>query len=168
MDNHSALAGVSACLLDLLRKHCSPDPVRSADKIGLISQSDSTDFALSLMLYDIRPMDRGLFPEDVFPLCLKYIVMADSQAVPEVKAAEETRILGRAIWTFANFPVLDKDLLNNNGAPVSIIMDNLSLDEKTRVFSTSNCMKPSAFYYVSPVLISLEGGDVAARVRSVR
>lgn len=166
MANNAVIAETGQALLTLLRNSCTPDPVRSAEQIGLCAQNDLAEFSLALILYDIAPMNRDFFPTDTLPLCLRYILTARSNAVPEIRAVEQARILDRAISAFAKQPVLPPLGINNRGVSIGIQMESLSLDEKTKVFDPPGGILPAAFYAVSPVLLDTGKQAAAPRVRS--
>ena len=175
MAGYTAIVDVGNMLVQLLKDEMVPDVISGSHGIGLCSPNDKGDFALGIHLYDIRECeevrtsgmlntgwDRQQFPP-MF-VSLYYMITAYSDSDLKFRAAEEQRILGRAMQILYDHAVVPSGLLSNrlSGLECRIELMNPELDEKLKLWNTPDTpYKASLFYRVTPVEVE------SARTRSV-
>ncbi len=178
MADYTIITDIGNALVRLLRDTMVPDVIQNADAIGLCSPSDKGDYMLGLYLYDIRESeevyDTGMRPagqdRQRYPsvyLNLYYMLTAYSMSDIKFRAAEEQRMIGRAIQVMADHPVLDAGLFENVTSagryPIRIDPQRLDSEERMRLWNIPNVpYKLSMYYKVSPVEIE------SSRVRQVQ
>lgn len=178
MADYTIITDVGTGLIRLLRDNMVPDIIQNADTIGLCSPADKGDYMLGLYLYDIREsedvfdtgmrssgQDRQRYPS-VY-LNLFYMLTAYSVSDIKFRAAEEQRIIGKAIQVMADHPVLDASFFGNEKSagryPIRIELQQLDNDERMKIWNMPNVpYKLSMYYKVFPVEIE------SARIRKVQ
>lgn len=178
MADYTIITDVGNALVRLLRDTMVPDVIQNADAIGLCSPSDKGDYMLGLYLYDIREseevfdtgmrshgQDKQRYPS-VY-LNLFYMLTAYSMSDIKFRAAEEQRMIGRAIQVMADHPVLDASLFENEKPigryPIRVDQQRLDNEERMRLWNMPNVpYKLSMYYKVSPVEIE------SSRIRQIQ
>lgn len=182
MAGFSVVADVGNGLVKLLRSQMVPDLIANSEGIGLCSPADRGDMSLGLYLYDIRESEEvvgeGMRPagEDAqrFPsrfLSLYYMVTAYSSSDIKFRAAQEHRIIGKALQVFMDHPVLDEEYLGEEGKrmtyPVRLEFLKLENEEKVKLWTFPDvAYKLSLFFRVAPVELESTRIKKAARVVS--
>ena len=182
MANYSIIADVGTGLVKLLRSQLVPDIITNSDGIGLCSPADRGDMSLGLYLYDIRESEEvtggGMRPAGEsaqrFPskfMSLYYMVTAYSSSDVKFRASEEQRIIGKALQTFMDNPILDEEYLGDGGKgmtyPVRLELLKLENEEKLKLWNFPNLpYKLSLFYRVSPIELDSTRLKKTARVVS--
>lgn len=178
MADYTIISDVGNALVRLLRETMVPDIIQNADAIGLCSPSDKGDYMLGLYLYNIREseevFDTGMRPSGQnlqrYPsvyLNLFYMLTAYSMSDIKFRAAEEQRMIGRAIQVMADHPVLDAGLFGNAASvgryPIRVEQQRLGNEERMRLWNMPNIpYKLSMYYKVFPVEIE------SSRIRNVQ
>lgn len=166
MEGYTVIADVGTTIVDLLREHMVPDVIPHADEIGLCNPADKGDIQLGLNLYDIRESE-GVFENGLRMsgpntqqrsskyLDLYYMVTAYSMSDIKFRAAEEHRILGRAMQVLMDYSLLQEDFYGDttqNRYQIKIEQLRLNYDEKMKLWNMPNVpYKLSLYYKVFPV-----------------
>lgn len=182
MANFSVVADIGNGLVKLLRSQMVPDLIANSEGIGLCSPADKGDMSLGLYLYDIRESEEVVgegmrsageaaqrFPSRF--LSLYYMVTAYSSSDIKFRAAQEQRIMGKALQVFMDHPVLDEEYLGEEGKrmayPVRVEFLKLENEEKVKLWTFPDvAYKLSLFFKVSPVELESTRIKKAARVVS--
>lgn len=182
MANFSIVADVGEGLVKLLRTHMVPDIIANSEGIGLCSPADRGDMSLGLYLYDIRESEEVVgegmrasgeaalrFPSKF--LSLYYMVTAYSSSDIKFRAAQEQRIMGKALQVFMDNPVLDEEYLGEAGKrlayPVRLELQKLENEEKVKLWTFPDvAYRLSLFYRVWPVELESTRIKKSARVVS--
>jgi len=179
MGNSNVIAEVGLSVVNVLKKHMTPEPIASPESIGLCMPQDPEDFQITVWIYSIEeqksgassmgfhldPVDPGI--ERYSPMQLKVfmLVTAHSKAPSQVRAADEYRIMGRALQTMRDTPVIEKEYLEGSLAGddmgLNAEMYKLSTEELTKIWN--NASKPVKLSFGLSVTVSLE----SERVRPV-
>jgi len=185
MGGYSVISDIGNAIIQLLRQHMVPDIILNADAINLSSPQDKGDFTLCVYLYDVREseeirtngfMTSGLNQQKYPPsyLSLYYMITAYSKSDVKFKAAEEHRILGRAVQILKDNPVLQSDTLefvdgkSANGETIKIEMINMDTAEKIKLWNFPNtAYKLSMFYKVTPVALESNKVRKVTRVTDI-
>lgn len=182
MAGYTVISDISEQLIRLLRDNLVPEVIPSPDGIGLSSPADKGDFSLGLYLYDIRENEEIILNgmqtagqnEQRFPskyINLYYMVTAYSVSDLKFRAAEEQRILGRAMQVLMDHSILNLSGTGRAGGdryPARIEFLQLDSDEKIKLWNMSNQpYKMSLFYQVSPVELESTKTKKVSRVRQV-
>lgn len=181
MANYTAIVDVGNMLVQLLKEEMVPEVISGSHGIGLCSPSDKGDYALGIHLYDIRECEevrtsgmlntgwnRQQFPPML--VSLYYMITAYSDSDLKFRAAEEQRILGRAMQIFYDHAVAPPGFLVNriSGLDCRIELINPELDEKLKLWNMPDTpYKASLFYRVTPVEIESARTRSVARVTSI-
>lgn len=164
MAGYTVISDVGGYLVELLRRGMVPEPIQRADAISLFAPD--SDHVLSLALYGTEILNRS-FPEGAsLPLSLKYILIVNSAASAESKAAAEHRIMGKALSVLCESPVIRKEnsFFSSGDTPAEITLENLTIDERVKVCEhICGAFRTSVFLSVSPVFI--ETGFALKNVR---
>lgn len=167
MGSYTIISDISKLMTGLLRENMVPDIIVNGDAISLCSPAEKENVSLGLYLYDIRESSdvriNGMQPAGIsrqkFPpiyLELYYMLTAYSMSDSKFRAAEEQRILGRAMQLFRDHPNIALDSLSFNsggeGDTARLQMITLDVEEKMKVWNNPNSgYRLSLFYKVSPV-----------------
>jgi hypothetical protein len=168
MAGNTALKDVGETLISLLRDKMKDLP---EDSIELCSPGEiKKEIRISLFLYKIidnihlknQEMQQTGSNSFRFPplsLDLYYMLTSHPSQENTEKTLEAHLLLGRAMQVFYDNTVLSgsalKGSLATGNEELRIILDNISIDDITKIWSTfqGKPYKPSACYLVSPVMI---------------
>lgn len=186
MAEYTAVYEAAAAVVELLRREMTPEPVSKPEMIGLCAPFEPEDFQVTVHLYHLE--EEGHRAESAYgyrqeglngqrfaplPLNLHLMITAHSKAPVITRAADEQRILGRAIQVVRDHPDLTPYLAKTAAQAQETLRLTLekaqSADQLMRVWSGAN--KPYKLSFgcqVSTVLIDSERTRTVARVRSVR
>ena len=157
-------------MLGLLNDACPRDlfPTAQFELFQLSNfQTPQMDEGVSLYLYRIAPNTsrRNLPPttgpdgtrfRPPIPLDLYYVASAWAQT-----AVRQQRLLGWAIRTFEDVPILPTNLLNNfgpelevfkPGETVELVLDSLSLQDWNNIWTTTKTTAPLSVGYIARML----------------
>ncbi len=168
MAGNTALKDVGETLISLLRDKMKDLP---EDSIELCSPGEiKKEIRISLFLYKIidnihlknQEMQQTSSSSFRFPplsLDLYYMLTSHPSQENTEKTLEAHLLLGRAMQVFYDNTVLSgsalKGSLATGNEELRIILDNISIDDITKIWSTfqGKPYKPSSCYLVSPVMI---------------
>ena len=181
---YSIIADVGASIIKVLQENLVPEPVQNADMIGLCSPYDKGDFVLCMHLYDIadnvenRPVEMEIvssrtlrYPPTAYVLYYMMTVISNEQI--NTRSVNEQRIFGKALQTLADNTILEPYQLIGSAAenrePVNIMSNNLSFEEKSKLWNFQNSpYRLSAFYKVAPVYVESNRMKESRRVIETR
>ena len=181
---YSIIADVGVSITKLLQENLVPEPVQNSDMIGLCSPYDKGDFVLCLHLYDIqdamenRPVEMEIvsnhtlrYPPTAYTLFYMLTVISNEQT--STRSVNEQRIFGKALQTLADNAILEPYRMigaaADNREPVNIMNNNISFDEKSKLWNFQNSpYRLSAFYKVAPVYIESNRTRESKRVIETR
>jgi hypothetical protein len=170
MGKFQAIAATGQAMLGLLSDACPRDEFPNAQfELYQLSNfaNSPMDEGVSLYLYRIAPnTSRRNLPPTVgpdgrrfrppIPIDLYYVASAWAQT-----AVRQQRILGWAIRTFQDVPILPTGLLNNYGPEaeifnpgetVEIVLDSLTLQDWNNLWSTTKSSPPLSVGYIARML----------------
>lgn len=177
MADYSALFDAGNSIVELLRKHMSPEPVSKFEHIGLCDPTEPGDYQLTLYLYHVEEngemrrdgyVPNGANREQLAPMALKlhYLITAHSKGTPLTKAADEHKILGKALQVLRDYSVLTGDMLTGglaeSGQSLRIQFNRMNIEQLMKLWPNSGKpYKLSAAYVVEPVYID------SSRIRNI-
>lgn len=184
MADYTKIANTGSGIVELLKEALVPELLNSPEQIGLCSPEDHGDFAVGVWLYDLKE-DTDLQLHDMvdmgqksqrYPsvyLVLRYMITLYLQSDLKYRAIQEHQMMGRIIQTLRDQAVLDAQTLkpaeNAGGMNIRIQMQNLSLEEKMRIWTFPNTpYKTSLFYTASPIEIKSARKKEVRRVRDIQ
>jgi len=183
MGNSNAIAEVGLSVVSVLKKHMTPEPIASPESIGLCMPQDPEDFQVTVWIYNVEEQKSGANSigfrpdpadprlERFSPMQLKVfmLVTEHSKAPSQIRAADEYRIMGRAMQIVRDMPVIEQEYLEGSlkgdGTALSIEMHKLSTDELTKIWNSAS--KPIKLSFGISVTVPLESErirPVSARV----
>lgn len=181
---YTGIAETGGALAELLKSHLVPEVIKSPEQIGLCSPSDKGDCSVGIWLYDIRECEElrthSMIPIDStrqkYPSCfvnLFYMITAYSSGDIRYRAKEEQYVLGKILQTLRDYAVIGESSEmgedTESSLPCQIIMQNLSMEDKMRIFNVQGqSYKTSLFYEVGPVEIESEKARRVTRVVDVQ
>ena len=181
MGKYSSIADISEILTDILVSGLSPELIQDSNAVMLCSPDDRGDAALGIWLYDVKEssevrvngmVDRGL-REQAYPpayLSLYYMITAYSSSDLKFRAAQEQRILGRAMQVLRDHNVIPAHTAGQgqSGLDVRIELLDLEVREQREIWNGGEqAYRTSLFYRVSPVELESEKKRQISRVRSI-
>lgn len=166
----TGIAEAAEALAEILREHMVPKTVGSREKIGLCSPSEKGDCSVGIWLYDIRECDelkshamvtvdsvRQRYPSHF--VNLMFVITAYAGGEPAYRVREELGILGRILQVLGDHSVPE------GFSSCQVVLQNLSMEEKTRIFNVPNMSyRTSLFYEMGPIEIESEKERQTARV----
>ena len=169
MSKYTTIADIGNALVGLLKKELVPDTIQNPDVIGLCSPAERGDFLVGIHLYNIQENEdirvntmtsRGVdtLQNPSMYVSLQYMITVTSMGDIKFRSSEEHKILGRILQIFHDYPCLDSKTFEpvevRKPMDISIQIQNLTLEEKMRIYSVPNAeYKLSLFYKISPVEI---------------
>lgn len=176
MGNFTVIADAGETIIALLRRELIPELLKRTEEIGLCSPDDKDACLLGLHLYNIEEnpetknqekimLDKEHFKNPPTSLNLYYMLFAGTGTELTAKAAEEQKVLGRAIQVLGDYSRIgvgeDASLLYGTLKENRELLDihglTLSYEEKYKVYSLFENKAFLAFFYkAGPVFIEAE------------
>lgn len=173
MAKYTIISDIGKGILELLRDKLVPEPVDSAEKIGICDPKERGGYIVGIHPYDIREDLSGAAKDGakVLPdgsqqdppamIELYYVISVSSKAEAEAKALDEAKIIGKIIQVIKDNPVIPPRYMPSNiGMPVEnvpISMLPLNMEEKVKVWTMfGESYKLSVFYVVGPIALDSE------------
>lgn len=169
MGKYTIFSDVSKTIMDMLKAELVPEPMSSAEHIGICYPNERGNFTVGIHAYDFNEIkEMGTLPHQVLPggytrsapvsYQLSYFISVSSKAEEAVKAIEESRIIGRILQILndcKNLPTkYMPEALRSTGEVIGLNMISLELEEKIKIWSMYNePYKQSVFFSVGPVPI---------------
>lgn len=173
MAKYTIISDIGKGILELLRDKLVPEPVDSAEKIGICDPKERGGYIVGIHPYDIREDLSGAAKDGakILPdgsqqdppamIELYYVISVSSKAEAEAKALDEAKIIGKIIQVIKDNPVIPPRYMPSNiGMPVEnvpISMLPLNMEEKVKVWTMfGESYKLSVFYVVGPIALDSE------------
>ena len=172
MAKYTIISDIGKGILELLRDKLVPEPVDSAEKIGICDPKERGGYIVGIHPYDIREdlsgtgkepttLPDGTQQDPPAMIELYYVISVSSKAEAESKALDEAKIIGKIIQVIKDNPVIPPRYMPSNiGMPVEnvpISMLPLSMEEKVKVWTMfGESYKLSVFYVVGPIALDSE------------
>ncbi len=183
MADYTALTEAGTALVELLRESLTPEPLGNRELINLCSPHESENNQLTLYLYHIEEDGQnvtagyqlvGRETERIPPaqFILHYLMTPHSKAPAQMKEADQHRIMGAAIQTLRDNPVIPQRCLSGSlaaeRAQLHVSIDRVQLDQLIKIWNnTSKEYKLSVVVTVTGVTIDSTRERRAPRVTEV-
>ncbi|MDL2217587.1 DUF4255 domain-containing protein [Christensenellaceae bacterium OttesenSCG-928-M15] len=177
MADYMGIYEAGEALIALLKKNMTPEPISKPELIGLCVPHEPEDYQLTLYLYHVEDATRmggAAFTQESqnvqraapLPLKLYYLITAHSKAPVQSRAADEHRILGRALQIVRDNAQLSGAMLSGslkeNTAELRVTLRRETHEQLTKIFPAASS-KP----YKLSFAIEVEGVEIDSnRTRS--
>ncbi|MGI6193555.1 MAG: DUF4255 domain-containing protein [Christensenellales bacterium] len=177
MADYTALMEAGSALVELLRDHLTPEPIANRELISLCSPHEAENNQLTLYLYhieeDTQGIQSGYYQVDrdtqrIRPsrYNLRYLVTAHSKAPVQLREADKHRLIGAAIQTLKDHPVLDQKYLTGSleeqRAEIHVVLEKASQDQMLKIWNNTSTPYKLSF------LVMLTGVEIdSLRMRKV-
>ncbi len=187
MAEYTAIFEAAEAVAELLRREMTPEPISKPELIGLCTPFEPEDFQLTVYLYALEEeahrrqspyafQTEGRDAQRMPPLALNLhlALTAHSKAPVQTRAADEYRILGRAMQVVRDHPDLAPycgGSLAASGQPVRLSLENDRERQEALQRAWSGSNKPYKLSFscrVETVLLDSERVRSVARVRHIR
>ena len=187
MAEYTAIFEAAEAVAELLRREMTPEPISKPELIGLCTPFEPEDFQLTVYLYALEEethrrqspyafQTEGRDAQRMPPLALNLhlALTARSKAPVQTRAADEYRILGRAMQVVRDHPDLAPycgGSLAASGQPVRLSLENDRERQEALQRAWSGSNKPYKLSFscrVETVLLDSERVRSVARVRHIR
>jgi hypothetical protein len=175
--DYTALMEAGSALVELLRDHLTPEPIANRELISLCSPHEAENNQLTLYLYhieeDTQGIQSGYYQVDrdtqrIRPsrYNLRYLVTAHSKAPVQLREADKHRLIGAAIQTLKDHPVLDQKYLTGSleeqRAEIHVVLEKASQDQMLKIWNNTSTPYKLSF------LVMLTGVEIdSLRMRKV-
>ena len=169
MADYTALTEAGTALVELLRDNLTPEPLGNRELISLCSPHESENNQLTLFLYHIeeepQSMSAGYYSVDSATermrpaqYILHFLLTPHSKAPVQVREADQYRILGAALQTLRDNPVIPQKHLSGSlaaeNARLHIMLDRMNMEQMLKIWNnTSKDYKLSVVVSVTGVTI---------------
>ena len=183
MADYTALTEAGTALVELLRENLTPEPLGNRELINLCSPHESENNQLTLYLYhieeDSQNMSSGYFSVDSATermqparFILHFLMTPHSKAPAQMKEADQYRIMGAALQTLRDNPVIPQKHLTGSlaaeNAQLHISLDRMSMEQLLKIWNnTSKDYKLSTVVTVTGVTVDSKRTRRTPRVTEV-
>ena len=183
MADYTALTEAGMSLVELLRDSLTPEPLNNRELINLCSPHESENNQLTLYLYhieeDAQNMTAGYYSVDSATermqparYNLHFLMTAHSKAPAQMKEADKYRILGAALQTLRDNPIIPQKYLTGSvaaeNAQLHVSVDRINMDQMLKIWNnTSKDYKVSMVVTITGVTIDSRRERRTARVTEV-
>lgn len=172
MADYTAVVEAGNALVELLRDSLTPEPLGNRELISLCSPHESENNQLTLYLYHMEEesqnMTSGYYQVDQntqrrrpAQFILRYLVTAHSKAPAQLKQADQHRMIGAAIQTIRDNPVIPQRYLSGSladeQAQLHLAIEKVPLEQLLKIWNNT-----SKEYKLSFVVM-LTGVTIASR-----
>lgn len=170
MADYTAIVEAGNAIVELLRDNLTPEPLGNRELIALCSPHESENNQLTLYLYHIEEenqnMTSGFYQVDQntqrrapAQFILRYLVTAHSKAPVQLRQADQHRIIGAAIQTLRDNPVVPQRYLSGSldeeHAQIHLAIEKVPLEQLLKIWNnTSKEYKMSFVLMVTGVTIA--------------
>lgn len=152
MADYTALFEAGSGLVELLRDNLTPEPIGKRELIALCSPHESENNQLTVYLYHVeedgqngrsgyQPAGRNLERMPATNLTGSFLVTAHSKAPVQLREADQYRIMGAAIQTIKDMPILDKRYLTGSlaqsGAELHLMVERPNFEQMMKIWNDS-------------------------------
>ena len=172
MADYTALTEAGMALVELLRDNLTPEPLGNRELINLCSPHESENNQLTLYLYHIEEENQGLgagyYSVDSTTermrsanYTLHFLMTPHSKAPAQVKEADQYRIMGAAIQTLRDNPVVPQKYLTGSlaaeGTQLHVSLDKIPMEQLLKIWN--NTTKD----YKASVAVTLTGVSIDSK-----
>ena len=184
MADYTALYETGNALVELLRENLTPEPISKKELIALGSPLQNENSQLTVYLFhieeDVQSGNRGYAPytrntQRMSPTALSasFLITAHSKAPALMREADQYRMLGAAIQTLKDAPVLPRQYLSGSlaesGAELRLLLERPNFDQMLKIWnSTSTPYKLSLVVKVTGISIDSKRTRTIHRVTDVQ
>ncbi len=178
MADYTALTEAGMALVELLRDNLAPEPLGNRELINLCSPHESENNQLTLYLYhieeEVHSLTTGYYSVDSTTerfrparYILHFLMTPHSKAPAQLKEADQYRIMGAAIQTLRDNPVIPQKYLSGSLAAeqtqLHTTLDKMPMEQLLKIWNNT-----SKDYKLSMV-VSVNGISIdSRRERSVK
>ena len=183
MADYTALTEAGVALVDLLRDNLTPEPLGNRELINLCSPHESENNQLTLYLYHIEEeahsLTAGYYSVDSNTerfrparYTLHFMMTPHSKAPAQMKEADQYRIMGAAIQTLRDNPIIPQKYLSGSlaseGTQLHASLDKIPMEQLLKIWNnTSKDYKLSMVVSVTGVSIDSRRERRVSRVTEV-
>ena len=183
MADYTAITEAGMALVELLRDNLTPEPLGNKELINLCSPHESENNQLTLFLYhieeDAQSENAGYYSVDSTTerrrpaqYTLHFLMTPHSKAPAQLREADQYRIMGAALQTLRDNPVIPQRCLSGSlaaeNARLHIMLDKMNMEQMLKIWNnTSKDYKLSAVVTVLGVTIDSRRSRSVARVKEV-
>ena len=183
MADYTAVVEAGNALVELLRDSLTPEPLGNRELISLCSPHESENNQLTLYLYHMEEesqnMSSGYYQVDQntqrrrpAQFTLRYLVTAHSKAPAQLKQADQHRMIGAAIQTIRDNPVIPQRYLSGSladeQAQLHLAIEKVPLEQLLKIWNnTSKEYKLSFVVMLTVVTIASRSERRITRVTDV-
>ena len=153
MADYTALMEAGSALVEMLRDNLTPEPLGDRELISLCSPHESENNQLTVYLYHVEEespnLHAGYYQADrdiqrIRPAryALRYLITAHSKAPSQLKEADQHRILGAALQTIRDNPVIPARYLTGStaeeGAELHINVERTPLEQMLKIWNNNS------------------------------
>lgn len=153
MADYTALMEAGSALVELLRDNLTPEPLGDRELISLCSPHESENNQLTVYLYHVEEespnLNAGYYQADrdiqrIRPAryALRYLITAHSKAPAQLKEADQHRILGAALQTIRDNPVIPVRYLTGSsaeeGAELHVNVERTPLEQMLKIWNNNS------------------------------
>ena len=180
MADYTAIVEAGNAVVELLRDSLTPEPLGNRELIALCSPHESENNQLTLYLYHIEEenqnmtsgyyqMDQNTQRRTAAQYTLRYLATAHSKAPAQLRQADQHRIIGAAIQTLRDNPVVPQRYLAGSlaeeRAQLHLAVEKVPLEQLLKIWNnTSKEYKLSFVLMVTGVTIASRRQRRIARV----
>lgn len=150
MAEYTAIVEAGNALVELLRAHLTPEPLANRETIALSSPYESAAHQLTVHLYHMEEENRSmtggyetigqnLQRRSPVQMLLRYLITAHSQAPVPLREADQHRIIGAAIQTVRDYPVIPAQYLSGSlaeeRAQLHILMERVPMEQMLKIWN---------------------------------
>ena len=153
MADYTALTEAGIALVELLRENLTPEPLGNRELINLCSPHESENNQLTLFLYhieeDSQNMSSGYYSVDSTTermrparYILHFLMTPHSKAPAQMKEADQYRIMGAAIQTLRDNPVVPQKYLSGSLAAektqLHTSLDRVPMEQLLKIWNNNS------------------------------
>ncbi len=152
MADYTALVEAGNALVELLRDTLTPEPIANRELIALCSPHENENDQLTVWLYQVEEDTQGVemgyyqVSRDIQRIRparynLRFLVTAHSKAPTQLREADLYRMVGAALQTLKDHPVIDEKYLSGSlrerGAAITLTLEKTSMDQLLKIWNNN-------------------------------
>ncbi len=183
MADYTALTEAGSALVELLRENLTPEPIGNRELINLCSPHESGNNQLTLYLYQIEEDSQGVVAGYYSvdnetermrgaQYILHFLLTPHSKAPEQMREADQYKILGAAVQTLRDNPVIPQRLLGGSiaseNAEIHIQIEKTNMEQLLKIWNnTTKDYKASVAVTLTGVNIDSKRTRRVSRVKEV-
>ena len=183
MADYTALTEAGSALVELLRENLTPEPIGNRELINLCSPHESGNNQLTLYLYQIEEDSQGVVAGYYSvdnetermrgaQYILHFLLTPHSKAPEQMREADQYKILGAAVQTLRDNPVIPQRLLGGSiaaeNAEIHIQIEKMNMEQLLKIWNnTTKDYKASVAVTLTGVNIDSKRTRRVSRVKEV-